>query len=71
MVQLQEDDTDLETEDEKRPPLAVLEVAPMLSGGPLKMSELEFYMDECQVKKKMTSCADLMQDQALKMALMF
>ena len=31
-----EDDTDLETEDEKRPPLAVLEVAPMLSGGPLK-----------------------------------
>ena len=31
-----EDDTDLETEDEKRPPLAVLEVAPMLAGGPLK-----------------------------------
>ena len=31
-----EDDTDLETEEEKRPPLAVLEVAPMLSGGPLK-----------------------------------
>ena len=31
-----EEDTNINNEDEKRPPLAVLEVAPKLSGGPLK-----------------------------------
>jgi len=31
-----EDDINLENEDEKRPPLAVLEIAPMLASGPLK-----------------------------------
>jgi ATP-dependent DNA helicase RecG len=31
-----EDDTRLDSEEEKRAPLAVLEVAPMLAGGPLK-----------------------------------
>jgi len=31
-----EEDTNVNSDEEKRPPLAVLEVAPMLSGGPLK-----------------------------------